>query len=130
LRSGPAGEQPPKQKRRRTALTSSEEDACPTKKTYYGSVIRYDGFVPSPFGLRLDDKTRQRVERIARRRKVPASQVIREAIFKCLEAEEGDASPYESIADLVGIARGGDIALSKDTGRRFAQLLKERPRHP
>ncbi len=37
-------------------------------------------------------------------------------------------SPYESIKDLIGVARGGDTALSKNTGKRFTELLKARQR--
>lgn len=82
----------------------------------------------SPISLRLDERTRLRVERIARQRKVPASHILREAIERWVEREEGGMSPYESIKDLIGVARGGDTALSKNTGKRFTELLKARQR--
>jgi predicted transcriptional regulator len=84
----------------------------------------------SPLSLRLDENTRRRLERIARSRKVPASRILREAISRWIEAEEGAASPYEAAADLLGAAHGGDAGLSGKTGRRFAELLKNRRREP
>jgi len=85
--------------------------------------------VASPFSLQLDDKTRRQIARIARRRQIPASQLLREAIVKWVEVEQGGASPYESMEDLIGVARGGDATLSTNTGRRFAQMLRARRDH-
>jgi predicted DNA-binding protein len=77
--------------------------------------------------LRLDQETRDRVERIARRKKVPASHILREAVNRVIEREEEGVFPYEAIQDLVGIARGGGArTLSKNTGHRFAELLQRR----
>ncbi len=84
--------------------------------------------VDSRVSLRLDENTRLRVERIAQRRKVAASHIIREAIERWVEREEEDLSPYDSIKDLIGAARGGDIALSHNTGKRFTEVLKARQR--
>lgn len=81
----------------------------------------------APISLRLDQDTRNRVERIARRRKVPPSHILREAVNRLIEREEEGISPYEAIQDLVGIARGGgDKTLSENTGRRFTELLQGR----
>lgn len=79
----------------------------------------------SPVTLRLDEETRQRIARIARRRGVSASQIVREAIRNCVEREEA-ASPYDALADLVGTVRGGDRHRSEATGRRFQQILRSR----
>jgi predicted transcriptional regulator len=56
----------------------------------------------SPLTLRLEKKTRQPITRIANRRRISTSQVIREAVEAWLERQEPIASPYEAMADLIG----------------------------
>lgn len=80
----------------------------------------------SPVTLRLGQETRLKVARIARQRRVSSSEVIREAIEALVERTETAASPYESIADLIGVADGGDPKRSEGMGRRFAEHLKAR----
>lgn len=82
----------------------------------------------SPVTLRLKKETRLKIARIARRRRVSSSHVIREAIDALVERTDAATSPYDSIADLVGVVDGGDPKRSQDTGRRFAELLKARRR--
>ena len=86
--------------------------------------------MPSPLTLRLDPKTRQRLERIARRKRLSKSEVVRQAIDAWAEREEPIASPYEVLSDLIGAVRGGRSDRSTQTGRAFANLLrKRRSRH-
>jgi Arc/MetJ-type ribon-helix-helix transcriptional regulator len=82
--------------------------------------------MPPPVTLRLDEKTRQRIARIARRKRVSASEVIRDAISAWVERQEPVGSPYEAVADLLGVVRGGDAKRSSKTGQRFKKLLKTR----
>lgn len=82
--------------------------------------------MPSPVTLRLDKETRLRIARIARRRRVSSSQVIREAIESLVDREEAVARPHEAIADLIGVVHGGDPGLSKDMGRRLTESLRQR----
>jgi predicted transcriptional regulator len=44
--------------------------------------------VPSPVTLRVDKETRQRIARIARRKQLSASEVIRQAIETWIEEQE------------------------------------------
>ena len=60
--------------------------------------------------------------------KVPSknqSEVICEAIetLARAEARSAELSPYEAVEDLIGSVRGGDPNLSRDTGRRFTEML-------
>jgi predicted transcriptional regulator len=80
----------------------------------------------SPLTLRLDPKTRQRLERIARRKQLSKSEIVRQAIDAWADRQEPVASPYEVLADLIGVVRGGKANRSAQTGRSFAQLLKKR----
>jgi predicted DNA-binding protein len=80
----------------------------------------------SPLTLRLDPKTRQRLERIARRKQLSKSEVVRQAIEAWADRQEPVASPYEALADLIGVVHGGKADRSSQTGRRFAELLKSR----
>jgi len=80
----------------------------------------------SPLTLRLDEKTRQRIARIARRKQLSTSEVVRQAIAAWAELHEPVASPYEVVADLLGVVHGGNPRRSVQTGRRFAKFLKNR----
>ncbi len=80
----------------------------------------------SPLTLRLDEKTRLRIAVLARRRKTSTSQVLRQAITNFLEREEGSATAYEAISDLIGAASGADPSLSQATGQRLSALLRNR----
>jgi len=82
--------------------------------------------VASPLTLRLDPKTRQRLERIARRKQLSKSEVVRQAIEAWADRQEPVTSPYEALSDLIGVVRGGKSNRSAQTGRHFAELLKNR----
>lgn len=78
----------------------------------------------SPFSLRLDQKTRRRIARIARSKQVSTSDVVRSAIAALAEREEAEARPYERIADLLGADRGCNRKRSEQTGKRFRKVLR------
>jgi predicted DNA-binding protein len=80
----------------------------------------------SPLTLRLDDKTRSRIARIARRKQLSTSEVVRQAIEAWVERHEPVTSPYGVVTDLIGVVRGGNSKRSTQTGRRFTKLLKDR----
>ena len=80
----------------------------------------------SPLTLRLDAETRKRIERIARRRQVSVSEVIRLAIAAWAEQQEPIAAPYDAIEDLIGVVHGGMPGRSTQIGRRFSEMLKKR----
>jgi hypothetical protein len=80
----------------------------------------------SPLTLRLDDKTRKRIARIASRKQLSTSEVVRQAIEAWTDLQEPVTSPYEVIKDLIGVVHGGNPRGSVRTGRRFAKLLKRR----
>jgi Arc/MetJ-type ribon-helix-helix transcriptional regulator len=80
----------------------------------------------SPLTLRLDEKTRKRMVRIARRKRLSISEVVRQAIEAWAERHEPTASPYEAVKDLIGVVHGGNPKGSVRTGRRFTKLLKRR----
>lgn len=80
----------------------------------------------APVTLRLDKATRLRIARIARRRRMTASELIREAIQAWADEQEATDPPYESMADLIGIVRGGNPRRSVQSGRQLARLLGKR----
>jgi predicted DNA-binding protein len=79
----------------------------------------------SPLTLRLDEKTRERIGRIARGKGLSTSEFIRRAIEASVAQEELALMPYEAMKDLIGVVRG-DPKLSRQMGRKFAKLLKDR----
>jgi Arc/MetJ-type ribon-helix-helix transcriptional regulator len=74
----------------------------------------------------LDAETRRRIERIARRKRMSTSAVIREAIAEWTEKEEAAATPYAIVADLVGMVHGGDPRRSEDGGKKLREALRRR----
>jgi len=80
----------------------------------------------SPLTLSLDEKTRKRIVRIARRKQLSTSEVVRQAIEAWAEQHEPVTSPYEAVRDLIGVVHGGNPKGSVQTGRRFTKLLKRR----
>jgi hypothetical protein len=80
----------------------------------------------SPITVRLDPETRRRVTRIARRKKLSTSEVVRQALQAWADREEPVVYPYELMKDLIGIVHGGDPHRSQDIGRKFTKALKER----
>ena len=64
--------------------------------------------------------------RIAERKRVSASAVIREAIELWIDQQETKEAPFEAMSDLIGVVRGGRPDRSVQTGRQFAELLKTR----
>lgn len=61
----------------------------------------------SPLTLRLERKTRLRIARIASRKRISTSEVIRQAIEAWVEREEPITAPYEAMADLIGVVKAG-----------------------
>jgi len=80
----------------------------------------------SPLTLRLDEKTRSRIGRLARQNGVSTSEFIRRAIEASVEREEPAVVPYQAVKDLIGVVRTGDPKLSQKMGQKFANLLKDR----
>jgi predicted DNA-binding protein len=80
----------------------------------------------SPLTLRLDEKTRKRIARIAGHKQVSTSEVVRRAIEAWADLHEPVTSPYQAVSDLIGVVRGGNPKRSAKTGRRFIKLLKRR----
>lgn len=83
----------------------------------------------SPLTLRLDEKTRKRIARIASRKHVSTSEVVRRAIEAWTDLQEPVTLPYEAISDLIGVVRGKNPKRSAQTGRGFRKLLQGRRSH-
>lgn len=83
----------------------------------------------SPLTLRLDAETRARIERIARRKGLSTSELVRLAIATWTDRQELTSQPYEAMSDLIGTVRGGDPRRSEQAGRKFATLLRRRREH-
>jgi len=77
--------------------------------------------------LRLDKETRERIARIARRRQISVSQMIREAIKGWVVCQDSH-SCYEKAADLIGIVHGGDSKRSTATVSLRNRLKHRRSR--
>jgi hypothetical protein len=81
--------------------------------------------------VRLDSKTEQLVNRMAKQRGRGKSELLREAIQLLARHEQGlleGESPFDTIADLVGCASGGPRDASVRTGEGLRALLTARMR--
>jgi predicted DNA-binding protein len=76
--------------------------------------------------IRLSDKTRRNVARLAKARRSSQSEVVREAIETFVEKAVAEAGPYEGWKRVIGILKGGPSDLSERTGERVAKMLRER----
>lgn len=81
---------------------------------------------PAPLTVRLGADARKRVARLASRKGLSVSEVVRQAIERWADEEEATGAPYHTVADLIGVVHGGDPGRSTATGRRLAQLLADR----
>jgi len=79
--------------------------------------------------VRLDTELETTLERLARQRGQTKSDVIRDAIeHLAREQEASGATALERLRPFIGIADSGGRELSRQTGRRFREMLEERRR--
>ena len=80
--------------------------------------------------VRLDDKTRKLLDRLARSEDVSRAEIVRRGIH--LLAEErmtrGETNPFDAVKHLIGRAHGGARDLSEKTGAKFRELLVRKAR--
>jgi hypothetical protein len=76
--------------------------------------------------VRLDEQTRERLARAARRRNTTTSSVVREAVEAWLERDGEAARPAALLSDLIGCVHGGDPERSAGGGERVARELASR----
>ena len=79
-----------------------------------------------PFSVRLDPETESMIDRLARVSGKSRSSVVREAVARYATAVDADKTGYERLKPLIGAIRSGRSDLSRNTGRRFTALLKQR----
>jgi len=75
-----------------------------------------------PTSVRLDPETEALLREMARRTGRTKSDILREAVMLLVQSEQGGVkrTPYETVADLLGIAEGGP----SDLARRGREILK------
>ena len=80
--------------------------------------------------VRLDEKTKRRLSRVARERRLSQSEIVRQAINAYLRddpATEG-MSLYDRMKDVIGVVHSGRSDLSENTGEKFYQIVAEKHR--
>jgi len=84
-----------------------------------------------PMSVRLDAKTTDLVDHLARRSGRTKSEVVRAALVEFARHEvagERSASAYDALSDLIGCFDSGGKQLSARTGEQFAAALRKRRR--
>jgi len=77
----------------------------------------------APVTLRLDPKTRRQIARVARRKGISNSEVIRRALNSWPGFADSAVSPYEQLADLIGVVQGGNPRRSEKSGMQLRKIL-------
>jgi hypothetical protein len=86
---------------------------------------RSSGIVGRMMSVRVSERTRRAVARLARTSGRTESAVVREAIEEYVERKP-PARPYEELRGLIGMVHDGPTDLSEGTGRRLRELLLAR----
>ena len=84
-----------------------------------------------PTSVRLDSKTENLVNKLARKKGQTKSEVIREALIALARSEEAEKphrTLYEALGPLIGSVKGGPKDLSERTGEKFRAILLEKQR--
>ncbi len=77
--------------------------------------------------VRLDTATETVLSRLAARRRQTKSDVIRDAIARLAE-EDKETTAFQRLQSFIGVADSGGQQLSRETGRRFREVLEEKQR--
>jgi hypothetical protein len=77
----------------------------------------------APVTLRPDPKTRRKIAQIARRIGISKSEVIRRAMHSWAKFIDSSDSPYEILADLIGIVKGRNPRRSIKSGQQVRKIL-------
>jgi hypothetical protein len=75
--------------------------------------------------VRVSERIRREVARLARTSRRTESAVVREAIEDYVERTPAPR-PYEALRDMIGMVEGGPTDLSERTGERFRAFLLAR----
>ncbi|MBA3949489.1 MAG: ribbon-helix-helix protein, CopG family [Acidobacteria bacterium] len=81
--------------------------------------------------VRMSPETERALNRLAKRRKLSKSDVVREALarYEQSDSERPPEGPYDDWADVLGIVDLGVRDDGRTTGDQFAELLrKDQPR--
>jgi Arc/MetJ-type ribon-helix-helix transcriptional regulator len=83
----------------------------------------------APVSLRLDSKTRRKIAQVARQMDISNSEVIRRALRSWAKFIDSSDSPYEMLADLIGVVKGRNSKRSENSGKQFRKIrTKKRKR--
>jgi hypothetical protein len=81
--------------------------------------------------VRLDDKTKRLLTRLARSQRVSQSEVVRRAIHRMAKEDPSteEMDVYGRIKHLIGSVKGGPPDLSERSGEYFREILLEKKRN-
>jgi hypothetical protein len=91
----------------------------------YDTRVRQEVPVGRMISVRVSERTRREVGRLARASGRTESAVVREAIEEYVGRTPAPG-PYEALRDVIGMVEGGPTDLSEKTGEKFRALLLAR----
>jgi hypothetical protein len=91
-------------------------------------VAREAGGSRQVMSIRLDERRRRAIARVAKARNTSPSEVVRDAVDALLERAESAVRPYDGWSRFLGTLRDAPPDLSERTGAAFAAQLRRRRR--
>jgi len=85
-------------------------------------------YMGAPLSIRLDERTRRTLARLAQQRRRSQSEVVREAIDVFVAQTPATLRPYDAWREVIGLADSGIGNLSEQTGAKFRDVLIARTR--
>ena len=79
-----------------------------------------------PFSVRLDPETEAAIARLARATGKSRASVVREAVARYGADADETETAYDRLKPLIGVFHSGRGDLSQQTGRKVADLLRQR----
>lgn len=79
--------------------------------------------------IRLNKELEQKIDLIAKQRKITRSEVIREAISEYVAEKEGAGNPYELGKELFGVRGSGESDRSVYYKAKLKSKLREKHTH-
>src|SRR5258708_33273369 len=77
----------------------------------------------APDTVRRDPNPGHQLAHVARRKGISNSEVIRRALNSWPEFADSAVSPYEQLADLIGVVQGGNPRRSEKSGMQLRKIL-------
>jgi len=103
--------------------TSRFPGHCPWRDGRVAPRMTLSSYMNAPLSIRVDQRTRRSLARLARQSRRSQSAVVREAIDAFVAKAPAVLRPYDAWREVLGSADSGIGNLSEQTGAKFRDAL-------